>query len=52
MYSVFYYYENPFGDRLYVSDSPEDAREFAEMFIEETDGECILQIRGDNGKEV
>ena len=44
MYSVIDYYENPFGDRIFVSSSYEACKEFVEMYEKETDGECDLQI--------
>ena len=44
MYIVVDFYENPFGDRIYVNDSEEDCKEFCRMYEEDTDGECKLEI--------
>ena len=44
MYDVVDFYENPFGERIYISHELDDARCFAKMWAEETDGECSLVI--------
>ena len=44
MYDVVDFYENPFGERIYISHELDDARCFAKMWAEETDGECRIVI--------
>lgn len=50
MYSVFDYYENPFGDRIFVNKDYKECFKFLAEFIKETDGECKLVIKDENGK--
>ena len=44
MYSVYDYYENPFGERIFVNESYEECVNFCKIYNEECDGECKLQI--------
>lgn len=43
-YKVIDFYENPLGDVLCTTNSLAVAREFAEQFTDDTDGECNLAI--------
>lgn len=44
MYKVVDYYENPFGECLYVTKDLVDAEKFATEFKEDTDFECDLKV--------
>ena len=44
MYSVIDFYENPFGDRIFVSPDLDECLELVRMYEEEFDGECSLKI--------
>lgn len=44
MITVKDYYENLFGESVYVTNDLEDAKQFVEQFIDDTDGECNLKI--------
>lgn len=48
MYTVIDYYENPFGEAVYAAESREDAENFCEEYTEQTDGECRLEVRGND----
>lgn len=52
MYEVKDYYENPFGETVYVADSIEDAVDFCQEYDEDTDGENNLIIITPDGKRV
>ena len=47
-YIVADFYENPFGDAVYVADSEQDAKKFCDVYAEETGGECALRIIPEN----
>lgn len=49
MYSIFDYYENPFGERIFVNESYNECLAFFEEWLEDTDCECDLTIQDDNG---
>lgn len=44
-YIVADFYENPFGENIYIAHSKEDLREFCDMYEKDTDGECLLKVR-------
>lgn len=44
MIKVVDFYENPFGECVYVSKDLEDAKAFIQEFEEDTDSECNLKI--------
>lgn len=43
-YGVFDFYENPFGEQIFVSDNFKEATEFCKEYNKECDGECRLKI--------
>lgn len=45
MFEVRDYYENPFGEAVYVTDDIEDAYDFCGQYEYDTDGECDLIIK-------
>lgn len=45
MYTVIDFYENPFGEAVYVTKSREDAKNFCKEYTEQTNGKCKLKIK-------
>lgn len=52
MYKVLDFYEEIFGETVYVADRLQDCYEFCSMFAEETDGECNLIIVTPHGNRI
>lgn len=50
MYIVLDYYEETFGEIIFVSDDYVNCLAFVEEFMEDTDCECHLVIKDENGK--
>lgn len=51
-YEVFDYYEKLFGKRIFTSKSYNECLAFFEEWLEDTDCECDLVIKDNNGKIV
>lgn len=45
--TVFDFYENPFGEAIYVTHDMDDCRKFCEEYAKAVDGECNLRIKED-----
>lgn len=43
-YDLVDYYENPFGERIFSSDSKEEIGKQMKQHCEDTDGECTLSV--------
>ena len=43
-YFVFDFFENPFGELIYIAHGKDDLKTFCKMYEEDTDGECRIKI--------
>lgn len=44
-YTVYDFYENPFGEAVFVTDEKKEAEKFCDEYCDATDWECNLVIK-------